>query len=733
MKILFTIIIVLAALKSYSQSKPQSYYQTLFDDKGYDKSIRYSTDENRLEFSWGLPAQMEALVLMYEKTGEKKYAETLVKCIGNVIDRRDDLRGQLQGLRKVSDYRGVSGAVWSTNHYNEIADSGSPYAHLVHSANLLYPMAKFVAIVKTKGSGVQNLISDPQGRYGKQTYKRIADDIIQKINETLDFHEDQWQTESVGIGYYRERDNNPPIKYAGKILPFNMQSSIGRVFVQMYRATSKDRYLTKLIGLSNFLKSNTFFNKNLQSNIWKYWGNTDLYEDIPHAGLTISFPYECYKYNILYKGKPIYSLSDIQYYINTFMKDIYQFPLSVNMGVNYNKESWNIKSNNKIGDSPYGNYINYMWLYLSEYDKRLYQIIADLLAAKNYYEKIEVEGSFLTVALLANFENLIVPVNTDHSWNKTSDWQGVASGNFDDDSEDEFVIVRNSDGMIGVREPYNKEFRSVANNKYYNGQYNWKGIAAGDFFDDNKSEIIALSYHADPRYNGLYVLKVENKDIIEKVKFTGLSTKADWVGVVAGNFISGGKDECVVVGNANKEVLVYKFNGTDVQIVHTNALNLPKNSKITAVAAGNLNNDLKDEIVLAIDSPDTVHNGIYVYNIDDKGIVTKIAQSVGSARVEWKGLAVGDINGDGINEVIAHKNSDGEYLVYKLTKNGLSTLGSERFPILQTKNNIMCLGNFNTQFKNDELITLRNDGGVVLFSAAKIIRNTNNSTGLQQK
>ena len=53
-----------------------------------------------------------------------------------------------------------------------------------------------------------------------------------------------------------------------------------------------------------------------------------------------------------------------------------------------------------------------------------------------------------------------------------------------------------------------------------------------------------------------------------------------------------------------KEVLVYKFNGTHVQVVYTNALNL-QNSKIT-VAAGNLNNDLKDEIVLAIDSPDAV-------------------------------------------------------------------------------------------------------------------------------
>jgi hypothetical protein len=275
-------------------------------------------------------------------------------------------------------------------------------------------------------------------------------------------------------------------------------------------------------------------------------------------------------------------------------------------------------------------------------------------------------------------------------------------------------------------EPYNKGFRSVTNNKYYNEQYNWKGVAAGDFFDDNKSEIIVLNDHADTKYNGLYVLKVENKNIIEKVKFTGLNTKADWAGIAAGNFISGGKDDFIVVGNSNKEVLVYKFNGTNAQIVYNNILNLPKNSRIKAVAAGNLNNDAKDEIVLAIDSPDAAYNGIYVYKIDDKGVLTKIAQSGGgSSSVEWKGLAVGDINGDGVNEIVAHKNSDGEYLVYKLAPNGLSNIGSESFPILQTKDNIMCLGNFSSQFKNDELITLRNDGGIVLFSSAKIIRNSN--------
>ena len=62
-----------------------------------------------------------------------------------------------------------------------------------------------------------------------------------------------------------------------------------------------------------------------------------------------------------------------------------------------------------------------------------------------------------------------------------SDWRGVASSNFDGDDANEFVVIRNYDGMIGTMEPFEKKFHSVTNDKYYNNQYDWKGIAAGDF------------------------------------------------------------------------------------------------------------------------------------------------------------------------------------------------------------------------------------------------------------
>lgn len=39
----------------------------MFDTKGFNTWVSHSTSSNQLEFSWAVPAHMEALVLMYEK------------------------------------------------------------------------------------------------------------------------------------------------------------------------------------------------------------------------------------------------------------------------------------------------------------------------------------------------------------------------------------------------------------------------------------------------------------------------------------------------------------------------------------------------------------------------------------------------------------------------------------------------------------------------------------------
>ncbi|WP_343680190.1 VCBS repeat-containing protein [Chryseobacterium arthrosphaerae] len=737
MKNLFAIIIVLFAIKCYSQSTSQSYYKRMFDTKGFNTWVSHSTSSNQLEFSWAVPAHMEALVLMYEKTKDTTYAKTLIECFVNTIDRRDDLRFPTLGLPIIYDYRGESGAAWSTNYYNKKQNSGPAHSHLVHSANITYPMAKFAAMVKLDPS-IQNLKYRLQGRYKNKSYDIIADDLIQKVDETLEYHKDQWYEEvnsNDTIGYYKERDNDS-LSYPEVILPYNMQSAVGRVLVQMHRATkegNQGKYLKKLNKIAKFIKANTQFNPLLGSNIWTYWKFDTLREDISHSNLTASFPYECNKYGIVKDGIPIYTTSDMEAYYKTFTKDIYISPLVIKNGVNYNDENWDIKDDEIVPPNPptrprYGTYTAYMWLYLSQYDDQtLYQTVADLQAAKHYYDSITVDESSITLALMSNFENLIVPINTDHKYGRNSDWRGVAKGNFDGDDEEEFVVIRNIDGMMETLEPYNKGFRPVTNNKIYSGSNNWKGLAAGDFFGDGKSEIIALNDHADANENGFYILKIENNNLVEQSRYTGYGAQSEWTGIAAGNYISGGKDDVVAVRNFDKTVFVYQFNGSTFQSVQANVLNLPADSKIKAVASGNLDGDTKDEIVLLVDTNDGTQNGIHVYDIDDNGLLTEIAKSTGwGPASDWKGLAVGDIDADGVAEIVAHRNFEGIYRIFKLNGISLFNDGAENFPTIQVQDNIMCFGKFDPSSQNDELVTLRKDGGIVMFSSAKVTNSVNN-------
>ncbi|MGN7758689.1 hypothetical protein ACTJIV_14505 [Chryseobacterium sp. 22532] len=96
----------------------------------------------------------------------------------------------------------------------------------------------------------------------------------------------------------------------------------------------------------------------------------------------------------------------------------------------------------------------------------------------------------------------------------------------------------------------------------------------------------------------------------------------------------------------------------------------------------------KDEIVLLIDAGDYMQNGVYAYDIDDNGIMILIDKSIGfGSASDWKGLAVGNLDGDGADEIIAHRNFDGDYKVFKLKEsNGvkfLDNIGIESFPVLQ--------------------------------------------------
>jgi hypothetical protein len=319
---------------------------------------------------------------------------------------------------------------------------------------------------------------------------------------------------------------------------------------------------------------------------------------------------------------------------------------------------------------------------------------------------------------LTKYDNYFVPFTSNHTSISTSDWKGVACGNFDNDASDEVISVKNSDGQFYCFDIKNGSFSEISKTSNYSNSYNWAGIATGNFFGDTKDEFVAISNNQTYTSNGVYAFKCENGVITEQTKHTGWGPASNWAGIVSGNFISGGYDDFITVRNYNKEAYVCKFNGTTIQYVRTNVLSLPSNCNIVSVASGNLDSDAKDEIIILVNSSTASSCGFYIYKIDDVGNLSLVAQSTGWGTVsEWRGLCVGDFDGDGKDEFIVHRNFDGQFKLYSYSSGSIINIGTEYFPNNQTYDNILSAGNVDALSTNDELISFRNfDGGMIAFN-----------------
>ena len=120
-------------------------------------------------------------------------------------------------------------------------------------------------------------------------------------------------------------------------------------------------------------------------------------------------------------------------FASTFKENIYKKPLSF---------AKKVDGSGTINEHIYA---TGRWLNVSIFDKDIYHIISDAFMGK-IFDKTLNESSgeiFLAVANLRAFQHLLVPIAVNRSPGPSSEFAGVAAGDFDDDGIDEFVAVRN--------------------------------------------------------------------------------------------------------------------------------------------------------------------------------------------------------------------------------------------------------------------------------------------------
>jgi hypothetical protein len=691
----------------------QRYHQKIFDSLGWDKSEYLSRSNRQISFAWNESGHMESLIYMYTATQDIKYLHTLVTCIGNVIDRRDDLREGI-GLESTRDYRGVINATWANNYYNKIPREGAPYAHLVHSANITYAMIRFAALVRASPD-LSQVTALTDGRYATMKFSDIANDLVIKTIQTLNSHEDQWVYSATVGWHYRERcDENTPISYACEVLPMNMHSFAGRTFVQLYLATKDPAYLERIYHIAAFIKKHTSENKELDAKKWRYWGvyssPTQLPDDISHATYTARFPLECFQNNLSRNGQPLFTYKDMVQYANTFTQGIYQKTLFIYNGVDYLDQLWDFKTGQKLGTASGPSYDCIGWLPYAEIQPEIYQIILDNYTSKHYNGIVSSRKHHLTLALLAKYEKLFIPYAADHSWSKDTRWQAITSGNFDGDDAEELMVASAGHNSFYMIKNTDDAIIYLDSLKFLKS-YNWAGVASGKFRGGDVDDFVAVSNHSDSTRNGLYLFGIEDGKYKKLDSITNWKERSNWVGVVGGDFIPGGRDEFIAV--RKNELFIYNID----KIERKHTLDVPGNTTIKLIGQGNFDSDPYTELAVLMRSDSL--NRIFIYDISNNksnsGKLTFLVNYTDPDNGEWASFTNGDFNGDGIDELIIHSES-GEIKIFSLCDPGLCLIETESFSLKQTEGMIMSSGSFGKEKGKDQIAMFRNsDGGIVFY------------------
>ena len=353
------LLISLIFFVCFSCSSYTSNFQSAFDrfDNLLNKGLGYSKFNNlHGQLAWGESHIMEAYMVMYRVSNDSKYLKKLIQHAENVLQQRDDKQGR-------TNYRGISGPTWVANKYSI---NKQPYAWIVHSGMITYPMADFAQLV-IHTPGLQKELS-----FNGQSFIFVAKKLIEEIRATIAAHDDQWDFDQKVYCFRNTTVINHPLK----VLPHNMYAAMGRTLLMMYIATGEAEYLRKVTGMAKYFYGHLIYNPSNMSYTWMY-GLDGSTEDISHGAIETNFAFLCYRHGVIFGHK------DMERFASTFKNMIYKKPLHFSEYVD--------------GSGILNKHLNAvgLWLPLSLFDKDIYHSIAEVFS-ELFLKKTTNEGIIMT-------------------------------------------------------------------------------------------------------------------------------------------------------------------------------------------------------------------------------------------------------------------------------------------------------------------------------------------------
>jgi hypothetical protein len=592
--------------------------------------------------AWGESYIMMAYDAMYGATGDPYYLKKLADHADGVLQQRDDVRG-------VSDYRGVSAACWRDLHYQ---DDNSPYCYVVHSGMIIYPMLQLVLRVDADPT----LETVPTFDGGNLLEK--ANEYRARSMETVAAHDWQWhEGPFADEGYYLFPTDAPPGVPSGN-LPSNQQNALARAMVALYQTTGDPLYADRVERMARLFLRATELNGNAY--VWDYWnllGDTGFDgpgEDISHAAINVDFA------AVATAAGLYFDAADMAHFVATFTDNVAAGDGEVHDRVDGsgNSGSYEIQSGR--------------WLGLSAWDRNREIYFTTQGVFEELFDWSSAGGGsgLLGVANLALWEGAMElrGVYTGHG--SASDWAGSTGADLDGDGRDEFCAVRNFDGSLYA---YNlrAEDGGVTSWGYNAGlgaQLPWAGLAGADLDDDGRDELIAPS-NADGQ---IYFFSSPAAGQIEEAWHTSnWGSGSDWAGVGAGVFAADSPPWVVLARNFDGGIWAIDYDLAGGGSTRASNSGFGADADWADLAVGDFDGDGFGEIVIARNSD--AHIFILDHVGSDLPVIAEIS-GFGPAS-DWAAVAAADLDGDGVDEILAVRNFDGHLYAWKLVDGQLQSVG----------------------------------------------------------
>lgn len=249
-----------------------------------------------------------------------------------------------------------------------------------------------------------------------------------------------------------------------------------------------------------------------------------------------------------------------------------------------------------------------------------------------------------------------------------SNWTDATSGNFCGGQEKELMLVKNEHSHFSVLRgptPWATHAFDLGDPE----RHPWRAVAAGNLDADTYDEYVAVRKVTASSVVDIFVLGADPSTCALQVQASaaiGNPANSEWVDVAVGNFTGAG-NQVAMLKNEHSNLTIAAVTGGTLTPVHSSDLNSDPARPWKAVAAGDLDGDGRDELVLARQVSGGVGSTVLVYKWIGSTFQLLATSTFGNTgNSDWSGMAVGDFNADGRAAIALVKNSHSNFAVLDL-------------------------------------------------------------------